>query len=71
MYVAQNHRKLSGLFYSNLIILSSVFRPLDIIYSFVNEYLNSKLRYNRYFWKIFNIFLGAIYWTKIILTMFE
>ena len=35
---SQNNRKLSGFFYSNLIISSSVFRPLDIINSFANEY---------------------------------
>ena len=45
----KNNRKLSGFFHSNLIILSSVFRPLDIIFAFANEYLNSNLRYNRKF----------------------
>ena len=35
----QNNRKLSGFFYSNFIILSSMFRPLDII--FIHLLLNT------------------------------
>ena len=62
-----NNRTLhvSGIFYSNFIILSSLFRPLDHIYAFANEYLNSNLRYNRCFWNIFNIWFDAINWTSL------
>ena len=47
------------------IILSSVFYPLDVMYAFANPNLNSNLRYNRYFWNIFNICLDAINWTSL------
>ena len=66
----QNNRKLSWFFYNNLIILSSVFRPFDSIYSFANEYLNSKLRYNRYLWNFQYLFRRNLL-NHIILTMFE
>ena len=53
-------------FYSNLIILSSMFRPLNIIYAFANEYLNSNLllKYFRYLFRRNQLNL-------IVLTMFE
>ena len=63
----QNNRILSRFFYSNLIILSSVFRPYDFINT--DEYLNPNFRVNRWFWNMFNICLDATIWTSF-LTMF-
>ena len=48
-----------------------MFRQPDILNKSAYEYLNSYLRYNRYFWNILNIYLATTNWTSFVYAFFK